>query len=288
MRNSRESALFVILLFLLQQIGATKQYDDACPTSSCGKVTNITHPFRLKGDPHHCGDNRYELTCENNVAILSLYSGKYHVQAINYNNFTIRVVDPGVQQLNCSSIPRYFLSRSNFSDTYHNRNMDIDAYQISQQRLSDKPIYFNHQKLNEVLRKPVYEHVVFMNCSHPVSDNGKYVDTAPCVNWQSKGYIYAMAGDLLSEDLEVGCDVKLVTPTSWWGLHTPQNSYTEMYKALVYGFEISWMTRACEDICGSSMASYCKLDTSGRVDCSLHCHSFLGIFHSCGKGLKNS
>ncbi|KHN05169.1 hypothetical protein glysoja_028067 [Glycine soja] len=79
-------------------------------------ITNITYPFRLKGDPKGCGDNRYELACENNVTVLYLYSGKYHVQAINYNNFTIRVVDPGVQQPNCSSLPRYFLSPTNFSD----------------------------------------------------------------------------------------------------------------------------------------------------------------------------
>ncbi|KAK7377485.1 hypothetical protein VNO80_02910 [Phaseolus coccineus] len=275
-----------MLVFLLQQIGATKQYDHACPSSSCGKVTNITHPFRLKGDPEHCGDNRYELTCENNVAILSLYSGKFHVQAINYNNFTIRLVDPGVQQLNCSAIPRYFLSRSNFSDSYDFSNIDMEAYQTSQQRLSDQPVYFNHRKVNVIGSEPVSEHVVFMNCRHPVSDNGKYVDTAPCVNWHSKGYTYAIAGDLISEDLEVGCDVKLVTPTSWWGLNTTQHSYTEMYKALVYGFEISWMIRACEDICGKSVARYCRWNLSGKVDCSLNCHSFLGILHICdGSGI---
>jgi len=278
----RESALLVILLFRLQQICATKHFDHACAPSSCGKITNITHPFRLNGDPDHCGDNRYELTCENNVTVLSLYSGKYHVQAINYNNFTIRVVDPGVRQSNCSSIPRYFLSRSNFSDTYDYINMDKDAYQSGQRRVSDQPIYFNNRRWNVVRSNPVYEHVVFMNCNHSVSDNGKYVDTASCVNWQSKGYTYAIAGDLISEDLEVGCNVALVTPTSWWGLHTPQYSYSEMHKALAYGFEISWMNRACQDICVNSMGSSCILDTSGRVDCS-NCHRFLSILSICGK-----
>ncbi|KAG2389764.1 Rust resistance kinase [Vigna angularis] len=275
----RESALLVILLFRFQQISATKHYVHSCLPSSCGKVTNITHPFRLKGDPDRCGDHRYELACENNVTILSLYSGKYHVQAINYNNFTIRVVDPGVRQSNCSSIPRYFLSPSNFSDTYNYLDIDMDAYQITQER--SEPTYFNHIRMYEVIPKPVSEHVVFMNCNHSVSDNGKYVDTAPCVNWHSKGYTYAIAGDLISEDLEVGCNVKLVTPTSWWGLRTPQYSYSEMHKALAYGFEISWMNRACKDICANSMDRSCIWDTSGRVDCSPNCHRFLSILSIC-------
>jgi len=129
----RERALLVILLLLLvQQICATKKQDHGCPLSSCGKITNITYPFRLKGQPKSCGDNRYELACENNVTVLHLYSGKYHVQAINYNNFTIRVVDPGVdQQTNCSSLPRYFLSRSNFTDTYNYR-YNMDPYQAGE------------------------------------------------------------------------------------------------------------------------------------------------------------
>ncbi|XP_022637921.1 uncharacterized protein LOC106763552 [Vigna radiata var. radiata] len=286
----RESAFLVILLFRLHQISATKHYVHACPLSSCGKLTNITHPFRLKGDPDRCGDHRYELTCENNVTILSLYSGKYNVQAINYNNFTIRVVDPGVRQSNCSSIPLYFLSRSNFSDSYNFLEIDMDAYQTTQERLSE-PIYFNHIRMREVLSKPVSEHVVFMNCNHTVSDNGKYVDTAPCVNWHSKGYTYAIAGDLIAEELEVGCNVKLVTPTSWWGLNTPQYSYSEMHKALAYGFEISWMNRACQDICANSMDSSmdgsCIWDTSGRLDCSLNCHRFLSILSICEMRLRN-
>jgi len=37
------------------------------------------------------------------------------VQAIDYGNYTIRVVDAGVQG-NCCSIPLYSLARDNFSD----------------------------------------------------------------------------------------------------------------------------------------------------------------------------
>ncbi|RDX99908.1 Rust resistance kinase Lr10, partial [Mucuna pruriens] len=275
-------ALLVMMVFLVQQICATNEQDHACPPSSCGKLINITYPFRLRGDPERCGDKRYELACENNVTVLYLYSGKYHVQAINYNNFTIRVVDPGVQQPNCSSLPRYFLSRSNFSDTYdYTMVNDTDPYQASQERLSQPQQIFNKISFSVIQGELVFQHIVFLNCSYPVSDNSKYVDTASCVNWQSKGYIYAIAGDLKAEDIEVDCHVKLVTPTSWWGLDTNKYSYTAMYRALVYGFEISWMHLACEDRCGNFMDSSCNFDTSGHLQCSVQCHSFLGIFHLC-------
>ncbi|KAL2974529.1 hypothetical protein AAZX31_14G110100 [Glycine max] len=234
----REGALLVVLLLLLllvQQNCATKdEQEHGCPPSSCGKITSITYPFRLKGDPKSCGHNRYELACENNVTVLYLYSGKYHVQAINYNNFTVRVVDPGVQQQNYSSLPRYFLSQSNFSDSYSDAT---DPYQAGL-----KPIN-NWAWL-------IFQHVVFMNCSHPVTYNRKYVDTAPCVNSDSKGYyIYSIAGDLKAHDFEVGCHVKLVALTSWWGFDTNNHSYTAMHTGLVYGFEISWMHLACDNHC---------------------------------------
>ncbi|TKY68568.1 Receptor protein kinase isoform X1 [Spatholobus suberectus] len=118
-----------------------------------------------------------------------------------------------------------------------------------------------------------------------VTDNRKYVDTAPWVNWHSKGYIYAMAGDLKAKDFKVGCYVKLVAPTSWWALDTDKFSYTEMHRALFYGFEISWMDFAChENHCGNS--AQCYFDSSSqKLRC---CPRFLTVLSiPCGKGSKN-
>ncbi|XP_027939015.1 rust resistance kinase Lr10-like [Vigna unguiculata] len=211
----REIAV-TVLVFLLHQIDG----EDGCSPcgkitniSSCGKIRNISYPFRLKGDPEGCG--LFELSCENNITLLSLFSGRFNVEAINYNNFTIRLVDPGLQQTNCSSLPRYSLSWYNFSD-YSYPNILGYTY------------YF-----------PV-EHIVFLSCNHGVSGNRKYVDTGGCLNWDSKSYTYAMAGHLLAEDLEVGCDVKLVAPTSWWDFDKNNYSYAMMHTALLYGFQLSW------------------------------------------------
>ncbi|KAK7373020.1 hypothetical protein VNO80_06414 [Phaseolus coccineus] len=254
--------LVMFLLFVVQQICARNEQEHAmdCPTSSCGKITNISRPFRLKRDPIYCGDSRYELDCENNVTVLYLYSGKYHVQAINYNNFTIRVVDPGVEEPSCSSLPRYFLSKSNFSHAYH-----VDAvapYRTTQNQFSDE--LGNYEK-------SLLKHIIYLNCSHPVSEKNKYVNTAPCVKWQSKGYMYAVAaGDLTAAELKVGCGVKLVSPTSWWGLDANESSYTDMNRALLYGFEMSWLHFACDDQCPSSTYGECSFNSSiSKLQCSL-------------------
>ncbi|KAH1099616.1 hypothetical protein AAZX31_13G019500 [Glycine max] len=262
----RQRALLVFLLLLVHQICATNEQEHACPPSSCGKITNITYPFRLKGDPEVCGVNRYWLACENNVTVLYLYSGKYHVQAINYNNFTIRVVDPGVQQPYCSSIPRYFLSPTNFSA------IDEGYPYLA---LQNRDYSWEH----------VFQHIVFLNCRHAVIDNEKYVETDPCIKWHSKGYIYAIAGDLIAKDFEVGCEVKLVAPTSWRGLDTNNSSYTQMHRALLYGFELSWINFACGDQCGY-FYSDCAFDASiQKLQCP--CRNFLGgqLFQlQCAKG----
>ncbi|RVW72301.1 hypothetical protein CK203_057542 [Vitis vinifera] len=65
-----------------------------CSPSSCGDMRNISYPFRLQDDPRSCGYPEYELICENNRTMINLHGGTYLVTQINYQNYTIRVVDP--------------------------------------------------------------------------------------------------------------------------------------------------------------------------------------------------
>ncbi|BFG34839.1 hypothetical protein CerSpe_211130 [Prunus speciosa] len=90
-------ALLLHLLLLLvpsscsqtasNNITANKAHDNSDCIRSCGNI-NISSPFRLKGDSKHCGNKSFELSCEakgngtTDHAVLSLYSGKYYVQAI--------------------------------------------------------------------------------------------------------------------------------------------------------------------------------------------------------------
>nr|WIL59801.1 nodulation protein [Melilotus officinalis] len=194
-----------------------------------------------------------------------------------------------VIESNCSSFPRYSLSRSNFCDTYNNNEYCTDPYHAG----SSDRLYSARDNL--------FEHIVYLNCSHPVSDNPKYVNTSSCFNWNSKSkdnYFYAIAGHLTAEDFQVGCHVKLFTPTSWYGLHRNQVetftlglqenqviSYDEIHKALVYGFEISWLHLPCEHHCEKS--GLCYFDaTSKELGCNVHYCSTLMRYSestSCGK-----
>jgi len=283
--------LLLPFMLLLQQGSSSttkKVQNHVCPPSSCGKISNISYPFRLKDDPKHCGDSRYELSCENNVATLYLYSGKYHVQSINYDNFTIRVVDPGVIESNCSSLPRYSLSRSNFCDTYNNNENCTDPYHAG----SSDRIYSDGEEL--------FVHIFYLNCNRTVTNNPKYVKTTPCINRaSSKDYfIYAIAGHLTAEDIQVGCHVKFVTPTSWKGFkRNPIDtfmlglqgnhiiSYDEIHKALAYGFEFSWLPLPCQYHCEKSHLCYFDA-TSQILGCNVHyCATLMGFSESnnCGK-----
>ncbi|XP_016652471.1 PREDICTED: uncharacterized protein LOC107881921 [Prunus mume] len=88
-----------------------------CISSACGKIHNITSPFRLANNPNqrNCTNWNYYLFCRNNLTVLEVDSGNYFVQAINYDNLTIRVVDPGIRNNDFSSIPRYSLSIYNLT-----------------------------------------------------------------------------------------------------------------------------------------------------------------------------
>ncbi|RVW87513.1 Leaf rust 10 disease resistance locus receptor-like protein kinase-like 2.4 [Vitis vinifera] len=90
-----------------------------CSPSSCGDMRNISYPFRLQDDPPSCGYPEYELICENNRTMINLHGGKYLVTQINYQNYTIRVVDPGRKKDNCLiSSPLHSIGSSSSSPTY--------------------------------------------------------------------------------------------------------------------------------------------------------------------------
>ncbi|XP_039029257.1 uncharacterized protein LOC120163365 [Hibiscus syriacus] len=89
-----------------------------CGPSLCGNV-EISWPFRLKDQPHKCGDKRFELECKGNRAVsFRMKYGNFYVLDISYVNQTIRLVDASLIDGNCSiprsSIPNY---NSNDEDT---------------------------------------------------------------------------------------------------------------------------------------------------------------------------
>jgi hypothetical protein len=221
------TALFVVVV-LLHQTCNTSADQDQCPPSSCSSIPiNISHPFRLTSDPENCGDQRYNLSCENNkTLVLHLHHGRYYIQQINYNNNTIRVVDPGIG-LNAneyySFIPRYSLEYNNFSSG--------DPYQASDTIMA----------------------VYFVKCEKRV--NSRYhLNISACFEggvYSSNRYTYALfqyasAPKYHPAVLELGdlCQVEQIYLISWVDRYYFDDlrkiSCTDFRNELLRGFELSW------------------------------------------------
>ncbi|XP_008245765.2 PREDICTED: LEAF RUST 10 DISEASE-RESISTANCE LOCUS RECEPTOR-LIKE PROTEIN KINASE-like 2.2 [Prunus mume] len=246
-RLSFLSAAFLIhplLLLLLPSscsqttsLTANKDNISDC-TRSCGNI-NISYPFRLKGDSKDCGIERYELSCEANGnglthhAVLYLFSGKYYVHEIDYNNLTIRLVDAGVFKIsdNYFSHPHYSLTRFNFSYKFFP--------------------YILHNELNpSSLPVPI----IFLSCENPMNSSAIIVETAPCINGISsysssnsslsslRTYSYFMvgrSGHNTAESLGKTCQITLMV-TVFPSTEDNMTSCKGIYNEIAHGFELSW------------------------------------------------
>lgn len=137
---------------------------------------SIRYPFRLKVDPKNCGhpDPIFALECQKNHTILASKSQRYNVQAINYNNFTIRVADPGLARDNYSTCPVYSSLDYDISSSY----MFLSSTQS----------------------------ITLLNCLSPVN-NSTYIENPFCGNKgafsnSSKIHSYFVVGSILVSDLE--------------------------------------------------------------------------------------
>ncbi|XP_075648443.1 LEAF RUST 10 DISEASE-RESISTANCE LOCUS RECEPTOR-LIKE PROTEIN KINASE-like 2.2 [Castanea sativa] len=232
---------------------ATTAMDNhTCSASSCGNIHNISFPFRLKTDPENCGDPRYELSCENNRTVLYSYIGKYYVEEISYNNYTIRIVDSGIQKNNYFSTPNYSLYRYNFSSPYW---YEYTTYQPKGKVPERNP---------ELSRS-----LVWMSCEKPVNST-LYLDTCNYNNdsssiSDSKRYRYVTVGITNASEVEDSCQVEKMFLTSWpINNDDPANiSCTDVHNELVYGFELSWLGGICDSYCPGD----CYLDEANHIQC---------------------
>ncbi|KAK2453198.1 LEAF RUST 10 DISEASE-RESISTANCE LOCUS RECEPTOR-LIKE PROTEIN KINASE 2.5 [Trifolium repens] len=221
------------------------------------------------------------------MTVLTLFSGKYYVKSINYKNYTIRLVDPGIEESDCSSIPRYYLYTSNFTSYYKDQE---EPYQTTQCRIiGDSDLDYRNL--------PMFQHVIYMNCSNPVRDDPVYADTASCIKPNSQGgHFYAIAGDLKVSNLkDDDCHVEFVTAISFfsynyysddhgsggdWDIPNEKYSYSEIHRMLVGGFDVSWVSAACQDHCGDPNCNLSEITWS--LDCNDYQYkTLLELFLGC-------
>uniref|UniRef100_A0A2C9W0Y9 Protein kinase domain-containing protein n=1 Tax=Manihot esculenta TaxID=3983 RepID=A0A2C9W0Y9_MANES len=238
------STIGEIVIFVFLLISQTCKGGDSnqCPPSSCGKNHNISYPFRLQTDPINCGDLRYELSCEKNLTVLNFNGGRYYVQSINYDNFTIRLVDAGVHPDNCSSIPRFPLITFEMFDTY-----STYRYQWSE----------TDERKWAKLRQPpeLSQMIMFIKCQNPVK-SPVYVETAPCLISS-----YVNIGDMKANDLMELCGVEMI---SLFPLFPAKKnmSFLEIHRQLAFGFQLSWHNIHCGQCDGG-----CYLDSREGIRC---------------------
>ncbi|XP_027339144.1 LEAF RUST 10 DISEASE-RESISTANCE LOCUS RECEPTOR-LIKE PROTEIN KINASE-like 2.5 [Abrus precatorius] len=252
--------IFATILLLFQQ-NCTAKNNPPCPPSSCGKIGNISYPFRLRGEPSHCGDPRYQLDCVNNATLLTLFSGKYHVQDIDYKRYKMVVSDAGAgEDATCSFIPRYFLSDGSFRPT----------------GLVGPDDFGSQPFLLDPIDPP---RIAYFNCTNPVTGDPRYVkvDTSGC---GSRGHVYALLEpslfDYRVKDIKVGCNLTVATLGSSRKLPETQQgnvSYDEIHRIIVEGFQLSWLPVICEDRCGKGTNCEVINESNGQVQCNKHyCH----------------
>ncbi|CAK9172987.1 unnamed protein product [Ilex paraguariensis] len=229
----RENLIVVGFITVLVLIHFTQpcwcKQNHPCDPSSCGNIHNISYPFRLKDDPKNCGNPKYELACENNATVLYLgdhkHKRKYLVQSINYPNLTIRLVDSAVPKKdNCFFLPQYSLTEYNF--------IYKDPYSTFNQ--------FDQQK-----NKPV----TFLNCPYPV-DSPPYLEIGQCINGvyttnssfssSSRIHSYVIVSGLMAAEVRERCSIELMVMTSWAFKDNNNISFSDIYDAMEYGFELSW------------------------------------------------
>ena len=263
-------ARVAIIIVLFRKIHGAKDRP-FCVPSSCGKIGNISYPFRLKGDPPGCGLPRYELDCVKNVTVFTLFSGKYHVHNINYQTYSIQLTDAGVEEDTACSIPRYFISLRNFS------------YIRGPSYYATDPLTFWNG--NETPDLPSY--VAFLNCSDRVSDDPRYVEVNDRV-CDSGGHVYAVLssfGEFTMMDIKVGCHLKAATFTN--NNHCNNVSSADIHECLHNGFWLYWVIPViCIDQCGKGVSCLVN-QTTNQIGCQQnykYCHVLGTTFKSkCGK-----
>ncbi|XP_041999618.1 LEAF RUST 10 DISEASE-RESISTANCE LOCUS RECEPTOR-LIKE PROTEIN KINASE-like 2.5 [Salvia splendens] len=178
------------------------------PPSSCGIFANISYPFRLTGDPKNCGDPRFELSCENNVTSISLHSHKYYVQAINYDNSIMRLVDASINNDDICSFPT-------FSTYAYTHLFPINSLPIN-----------------------------LISCPNPLRNSSLFTDiNTPCVSNSSHHhrYAYIRVGNMKASEMPYTCRLDSIAMTSSnYNFKDLNNaSLSEIHDSLLYGFELT-------------------------------------------------
>ncbi|EYU40253.1 hypothetical protein MIMGU_mgv1a023815mg, partial [Erythranthe guttata] len=209
----------------------------SCAPSSCGRIRNISYPFRLKTDPIGCGHPKYELSCENNTTSIYFNSQKYLVQVINYHNYTIRLTDASIQLNDSCSFPNHSLSASDFVD----------------------PGYTYNSKRYYAFYLTKTWPITFISCPYPVNNtqHSLLLDTsqycADGFNESNSRHKYIKFGPLNGSSIMDMCRIDRMVMTSLDLTYKNEglvlSNLSQVHSCLIYGFELSVFILHCRSYC---------------------------------------
>uniref|UniRef100_A0A6N2MHX4 Protein kinase domain-containing protein n=1 Tax=Salix viminalis TaxID=40686 RepID=A0A6N2MHX4_SALVM len=231
------AALLLLQILSTHHRCSARQITNDFAPFSCGNFLNISFPFRLNTDPGSCGDRFFELGCEDNVRLtLHLNMVKYYVQAINYSDSTIRLLDAAVQKDDCFSIPHHFLTEKELNSLYFYYNNY--RYDFFHEYLEEMPVLAFICCENEI-PNPLPDYI--MDTSSCKNGSGTAHNSSPsCVNME--GHSYIMVGDHIHDvpDLKDVPDLCRVNSMYVVPKNVRNMSYTDVHDILADGFELQW------------------------------------------------
>ena len=235
---------------------------------SCGKIHNISCPFYLKDHPHNCHKFSTELSCQNNRTLLEMNDSVFYVEAINYGNSSIRLVDSGLAEENICSLnhPLHpFSSLENIFFAFYNQ-----------------PISSPIQDFN----KPI----MYIDCPASVNTSARYLP-APSCSSSSVVSSYVVIGHMQSSEVENNCMIRRTTwvSSAWPNINQTSFLNNQGIHNIFYGVELPFRYFNCLH-CSSSDPSfssdYCLgvRNENTNLQCHTnHCDEIYQISFYCGK-----
>ncbi|GMJ05390.1 hypothetical protein like AT1G66920 [Hibiscus trionum] len=181
-------AAFALFLLVFPGACLARHLNHDCGSVFCGSL-NISYPFRLKNQPPQCGDYSLELECEqNNRTTLVWREWRFTVEEIFYENYTMRVVDAGLDMDECNSLP-----------------------------LSS--VYFSLSECESVIQLPIYYYakgsiMYVVNCPKPMK-SALFIEASRCsIHSNASSYFYFLDGRTSTSDFDQSCTVEAEVPIS--------------------------------------------------------------------------
>ncbi|KAK5844263.1 hypothetical protein PVK06_000399 [Gossypium arboreum] len=188
-----------------------------CGSTFCGSL-NISFPFRMKGQSPQCGYINLELECENNNrTTLVGRGGKFFVQEILYEGYTMRVVDASMDTDDCNSLP--------LSSVYYSYGLIFFPF-----------LHYDYSK-------PSATSIIYVvNCTKPIKSL-LYIEASRCITKSNTPslptfHFYFLNGNIHPSDINQACTVEAEVPVMVDNITSM--STLDIYKKLQEGFWLSW------------------------------------------------